>query len=117
MNIKLSPEFKTKTPVLPNVKIIDTWAYYDGPLFGLCEINGRELFFMTVVYDIWRYYTDDTDQRLWRIYGVYDIDVEDVNKIINSAEEGEGWHHEINDRSDCIGIFWEYDKDIKDKGK
>ncbi len=107
--IKLSPEFKNDTPVLPDVKIIDTWAYYDGPLFGLCEINGQKLFFMDVVYDIWRNYEDDTSQRLWCIYGVYDINVEDVNDIITSGDERFNWQQKVEEESECIGIFWEYD--------
>lgn len=108
--IKLNPKFKNDTPVLPDVTLIEEWGYYDGPLFGLCEINGQKLFFMDIVYDIWRYYEDNTSQRLWCIYGVYDINVYTANDIITSGDDRVDWQRKIiEDESECIGIFWEYD--------
>ena len=101
--------FKTDTPVLPGVKIIDKWAYYDGPLFGVCEVHGKQFFFIDVIYDIWRYYTDDTHERLWAIYGVYDIPISKAEKIIDSGKDRVNWQNELTGESECIGIFWEYD--------
>ena len=106
--MKLSKDFKINTPVLPNVDILEVWAEYDGPLFGICKINNQKLFFIDAIYDIWRYYEDDTSQRLWRIYGVYDINIEEAEKIITGARSK--WEYEITEDYNCIGIFWEYNK-------
>ena len=107
----LSKEFKTNTPVLPDVKIIEEWARYDGPLFGVCKVNGKKFFFMDVIYDIWRYYDDDTSQRLWCIYAVYDIDMIEIKKIMQMHPFRENWDNKIAEESNCIGIFWEYEND------
>lgn len=113
--IKLSTEFKTDTPVLPDVKIIDIWAEYDGPLFGICKVHGQEFFFIDAIYDIWRYYDDDTCQRLWCIYSVYDISLKKAEKIIEDRPRI-AWQADIKEESECIGIFWEYDNLTKDMG-
>lgn len=109
-SIKLNSKFRTDTPVMPNVKLIETWAYHDGPLFGICEIHGQQLFFIDVIYDIWRYYEDDTHQRLWAIYGVYDITIADAKKIIDTYNDRSAWQGAIEGLSECVGIFWEYEK-------
>jgi hypothetical protein len=103
-------EFKTNTPVLPDVKLLEVWAEYDGPLFGICEINNQKLFFMDIISDIWRYYEDDSHQRLWAIFGVYDISREGADKIITSSQYREKWANEIEEESNCIGVFWEYEQ-------
>jgi hypothetical protein len=104
---KLDLVFKTTTPVLPNVKITDVWGYYDGPLSGICEINGQSFYFMDVIFDVWRFYKDDTHQRLWSIFAVYDISIEEARSVVKGSRTG--WQAEIEDVSDCIGIFWEYE--------
>ncbi len=111
---KLSMDFKTKTPVLPDVKILEEWAYYDGPLFGVCEIRGRKFFYIDAIYDTWRFYEDDTSQRLWCIYAVYDIDIKQAKKIIGDCMIRGNWEGEIISTSNCIGIFWEYEKELVD---
>jgi len=108
--ITLDSVFKTDSPILPDVKIIDTWAYYDGPLFGVCEVSGEKLFFVDVVSDIWRHYKDGNCERLWTIYGVYDISIKEVEKITKKEVYRREWQPQIEDESDCIGIFWEYSK-------
>ena len=100
--------FKTDTPVLPDVKILNTWAYYDGPLFGVCEVHGKKFFFIDVIYDIWRYYEDESHDRLWAIYAVYDIPIEKAQKIVDSGKDRTDWQSEVGEESECIGIFWEY---------
>ena len=109
-NIKLNDAFRSDTPVLPAVKIVDEWAYYDGPLFGICEINGQQLFFMDAIYDTWRHYTDGEHQRLWAIYGVFDISIDEAKKILDKLVYRDQWQSAIENESECIGIFWEYER-------
>jgi len=104
----LSKDFKLNTPVLPNVKILEPWGYYDGPLFGICEILGKQFFFIDLVYDIWRYYDDNTHDRLWSIFGAYDIDINYANELIAKEPLRATWENTIREESNCIGIFWEY---------
>jgi len=99
---------------MPDVKLIETWAYYDGPLFGICEVHGQQLFFMDIIYDIWRYYEDDTHQRLWAVYGVFDIGLEHTEQIMDTYDNRYAWQSAIEALSECIGIFWEYDNPTKD---
>jgi len=106
--ILLDRAFKSGTPVLPHVYIIDAWGYHDGPLFGVCEIRGERFFFMDVIYDIWRYYKDDTHQRLWSVFAVYDINIVQAEKLTN--KDRLTWQDEIEGISDCLGIFWEYEE-------
>lgn len=114
-------QFKTDTPVLPDVKIIDCWGHYDGPLFGICEIHGKEFFFMDVIYDIWRFYDKMTSytkqdgsekylqkyQRLWSIFAVYDIPPDKIDKI--KWGDRSIWQEEIDSENHVIGIFWNYE--------
>ena len=111
MNRKLLDlSFKSDTPVLPAVKIVDAWGYYDGPLFGVCEVRGQEFFFMDVIYDVWRHYDDKSYQRLWSIFSVYDISIAQAEKIADQGKDRQGWESEIEEESDCIGIFWTYER-------
>jgi len=108
--LELGLEFKSDTPELPDVKIIDAWGYYDGPLIGVCEVHNKEFFFMDVIYDIWRCYDNDTHQRLWSIFGVYDMPIKQARKIMDGHNPREIWQPKIEEESDCIGIFWKYKK-------
>ena len=94
---------------LPNVKLIEVWNYYDGPLYGICEVDGHKFFFQDKVFDIWRYYSEDDHERLWRIFAVYDIDVYKAREMTSNALRAE-WNSELYDTSEVIGIFWEYSK-------
>jgi len=105
----LSLDFKTDTPVLSNVVIVDEWCYHDGTLFGVCEINKERFFYIDVIYDIWRFYDDNTHQRLWAIYGVYDIDIGLAEKLSDAGSNRGEWQEEIQEKSNCIGIFWDYE--------
>lgn len=110
----LPVEFDTDTPVLPDVKITEIWGYYDGPLVGICEIHGKEFFFLDVIYNIWRWFDNDTHKRLWSIFAVFDIDVETLRKIdLNRSRQI--WQDEIDETSNIIGIFWKYEyaKEVK----
>lgn len=90
---------------------MDEWAYYDGPLFGICEINGQQLFFMDILFDTWRHYDDGSHQRLWGIFGVFDIPIDEARKILDKFSPRSEWQPEIEEQSECIGIFWEYERE------
>lgn len=103
----LPQQFKEFGPVLPNVKIVEIWDYYDGPLCGICEIEGMKFFFSDIIYDIWRAYSEEDMDRLWCIYAVYDINIDKAIDIIKEAERS-SWQEELHDLSEVVGIFWEY---------
>lgn len=111
---KLDKSFQSDTPVIPDVLIIESWAYHDGPLYGVCKVGELCFFFMNVVYDTWRHYEDGSCERLWSIYGIYDIPIADARKIIGKRPRPRfEWEAEITNESDCIGIFWEYQQENK----
>jgi len=102
-------KFETFGPILPGVKIIEIWANYDGPLFGVCEIENIHFFFMDCIYDMWRHYAEYDLNRLWRIYAVYDIDIDKAREIVKEkGRRRSDWEGELKDISEVIGIFWEY---------
>lgn len=110
MDRLLPDSFRSIGPVLPDVRIVEVWAEYDGPLFGVCETGGGRFFFQDVVYDIWRYYSETDCERLWTIYAAYDINVDEIRAIINKSKIRELWATELATNSNVIGIFWEYEK-------
>ena len=79
-------------------------------LFGVCVINDQQFFFMDVIFDIWRNYLDGTHERLWSIFGVYDISIKQARDIIEESSGRHNWEREIMDISECVGVFWEYEK-------
>ena len=44
----LKPEFRTNTPVR-DATIVEEWDVWDGPLYGICEINGGHFFFTEIL--------------------------------------------------------------------
>lgn len=108
--IFLGDKFNTTTPVLPDVEIVEVMAVWDGPLFGICKVHGKNLFFMDLIESVWRFYSENDYDRLWRIYGVYDLPVPECRKIIGEYEHKprSEWQNEITECSECIGVFWDY---------
>jgi len=104
----LPASFKSFGPVLPDVKIVETWGYYDGPLFGVCEIEGIKFFFQDCIFDIWRHYSEEDGDRLWSIFAVFDVDVAEIRKISEKNTNRSEWMSKLEDGSEVIGIFWEY---------
>lgn len=93
------------TPVL-NANIVEKWSIYDGPLSGICEVEGEQFYFHHIVESIWRYYSEDDLERLWRIYAVYDAPLKLVKKLRKKNEKYVDFIDALDDESDVIGIFW-----------
>jgi len=100
----LQPEFRTDTPLL-EANILEEWGYWDGPLYGVCEVNGEKLFFVDIIESIWRHFSSNDSQRLWRIYAVYNLDLEYVKSLM-ANQYRQTWQQKIEDEASPIGIFW-----------
>lgn len=114
------------SPVLPDVKVIKRWDYWDGCITGICEILEQKFIFTTLLYgDGVRYYDREysvewkDDQKFnathldsdnsSRVYQVWPLKVE----YFNTKYKGKCNNKEMNDwfRQECgepIGIFWDY---------
>lgn len=104
--IVLPEKFKNFGPYLPDVKIIETFGYHDGPLDGICIIENIEFYFSILLYDMSRYYDKKFHDRLWAIYQVHDLDVSMIKDDHNIV-----YDKDYMEYSETIGIFWDYKYD------
>ena len=98
-------DFHHEVPYLP-AKIIETWGKWDRPLEGVCEIRGKTFFFNTLVESIYRHYTNNTGNRLQRIYAIYPIPIERAKELQKQNEKAKDWYEAVGEEADPIGIFW-----------
>ena len=110
--------FAEDTPVFRNVKIVRRITYWDGPMSGACEVNGQQFYFDTLVESVWRYYNKQYKEalegkkfqlvsRLWRIFAVYDLKLEEIEPMPKNGKERAVW---LADKGNIIGVFWEYER-------
>lgn len=93
------------TPHL-DATITETWNVWDGPLSGLCKVEGQIFYFTHAVESVWRWYSKDDYERRWRIYTVYDIDLKYLKKLEKKTKTFKEFFSELEDESEVIGIFW-----------
>lgn len=111
------------------VNITECWGYWDGVLYGICEIRGMEFFFHDIIFDTWRHYDvmcpyslpdrkyDQVVSRGMGIYGVSDVEPHIMREMHEKGSKRAEMEEYLREEEfEYIGFFHNYTETWREHG-